>query len=368
MEIFYKVFVFTIALSIIVFVHEYGHFWVARKNGVKIDAFSIGFGPEFFGWTDRFGTRWKFSMIPLGGYVKMFGDADASSAKSASVEDELKHLTLEGKRPLQRIAVAAAGPIANFIFTIIVFSFLFSVKGITVVEPIILQIAPKSIAEKSGFKEQDKILSLDGKNVDDFQFFKKYLKEKAGHTISIEFMRNNIKELTNVDLFTIDEKTGEKKPASVLGIVPSTSFKPVPVLEGLAYAFTLTFDMIVKTFSFLFSLITFQEKSAEIGGILTIGDQITKAAEHGIWVLFEFMAFLSLQLGAINLLPVPVLDGGHIVMNTIEMIIRRPVHQKIQEWLYRIGAGLVIALMGYGLLSDIKRYAIVEKILSFFGF
>lgn len=367
MAFLYKFLVFAVTLSVIVFVHEYGHFWVARKNGVKVDVFAIGFGPELFGWNDKYGTRWKFCLLPLGGYVKMFGDADPSSAKSTKVDETLKHLTLEGKRPLQRIAVAAAGPIANFIFTILAFAFLFTFKGMPVIEPTILQVNPESIAKKAGFEEGDKIVALNQQEVKDFVYFKQFLKENAGKTISIQFMRNGESKTIDVDLNVVDEQTGEKKPASILGIVPSTTFKSISFFEGLKDAFVMTFDMIIKTFSFLFSLITFQEKGAEIGGILTIGDQMTRAAEHGFLTLLNFMAFLSLQLGAINLLPVPVLDGGHIMMNSIEMLIRRPIPLKMQEWLYKIGGALVISLMGYGLISDFKRYAIIAKILSFLG-
>lgn len=369
MEFLYNFLIFTVALSIIVFVHEYGHFWVARRNGVKVDVFSIGFGPEFFGWTDKLGTRWKFSMVPLGGYVQMHGDADVSSRPgTVTLLEAEKNISLEGKTPLQRIAVASAGPIANFIFTIVVFSFIFTLKGVTIISPIIQTIKEDSVAHKAGLQVNDKIITIDNKEVENFIDLRKILKEKSGQYIDIKIEREGIQKDFTIEMVIKDEKTGEKKPVSILGFTPTTDFKPVSLVEGITQAFTMTFNLIETTFTFLLRLITFQNRNAEIGGIITIGDQVSKAAEHGIWTLLEFMAFLSLQLGAINLLPVPVLDGGHIFMNTMEIILRRPISMAVQTWLYRIGATMVFSLMGYGLLSDIMRYSLFQKALSFIGF
>jgi regulator of sigma E protease len=359
--------IIALVFSVIVFVHEYGHFWVARKNGVQVDEFSIGFGPEMFGWTDKLGTRWKICPLPFGGYVKMHGDADASSKPSGDIDENERHLTLEGKTPLQRIAVASAGPIANFIFTLVAFCFLFSLKGITVIEPIIQTVAPNSIAERIGLQINDHILALDDKPIEDFMFFRKYLKEKAGQTVKIKISREKEEKVFDVELVKINASTGKKTPSSALGFSPTTTFKPVPVLEGLTYGFTYTADLIYRSFVGIISLITLQEKSVEMGGLLTIGDQISKAADHGFWTLLEFMAFLSLQLGVINLLPIPVLDGGHILMNFIEIVIRRPVNQKVQEWLYRVGLILVLSLMIYANFSDLRRYTSIDKVLNLVG-
>ncbi|CAO5674999.1 MAG: Metalloprotease MmpA [Holosporales bacterium] len=364
----YTLLVIAFVFSMIVFVHEYGHFWVARKNGIRVDEFSIGFGPELLGWTDSLGTRWKISAIPLGGYVKMFGDADASSQRSLDVNEDLRHMTMEGKSPLQRIAVAAAGPVANFIFTIIAFCFLFTLKGISTIEPIIQSVASNSIAERVGLKPNDKFLEVDGKKIENFLEIRKIAKEKAGQKLKIQILRDDQQKTIDLELVTIDEKTGEKKPSTIIGFSPLTVFKPVPVLEAVTTAFTLTIDMIYKGFVGIISIITFQEKNAELGGLLTIGDQISKAADHGFWMLLYFMAFLSLQLGIINLLPIPVLDGGAILMNTIEMIIRRPINQKTQELFFRIGLFIVLSLMIYSNLSDLKRYTVIDKALTFFGF
>ncbi len=363
----YNLFIIALVFSIIVFVHEYGHFWVARKNGIKVEDFSIGFGPELFGWTDKLGTRWKISAIPLGGYVKMFGDADASSQRSLDVNEDLRHMTMEGKSPLQRIAVASAGPIANFIFTIVAFCFLFTLKGISTVEPIIQSVAKNSIAERVGLKENDKFIAIDGKKIEDFLEIRKIAKEKAGKSISIDILRGEETKSFELELATVDEKTGEKKPTSTIGFSPLTVFKPVSILEGITTSFTLTMEMIYKGFSGIISLLTFQEKNAELGGLLTIGDQISKAADHGFWMLLYFMAFLSLQLGIINLLPIPVLDGGAILMNTIEIIIGRPINAKVQEWFFKIGLFIMLSLMIYANFSDLKRYTIIDKALTFVG-
>lgn len=367
MDFAYKFLIFSIALSIIVFVHEYGHFWVARKNGIRVDVFSIGFGPEFFGWTDKLNTRWKFCIIPLGGYVKMYGDADASSKSDTSgICESEKHLTMEGKTPLQRIAVAGAGPVANFIFTIVVFIGLFIFKGLPEVLPIIESVKEDTPAFIAGLKPEDKILTINEKPIKEFFDVRTLLRQHAGELITLKIERNGKQQDISVDLNKT--KGDSKKPTFVLGVIPKTEYKSISVFESVHQAFTKTGSMIVSSFGFLFSLLTFQEKSAEIGGIITIGDQVTQAADKGISVLIEFMALLSLQLGVINLLPVPVLDGGHILMNTIELLLRRPITQKTQDFLYKIGFVFVLGLMGYGIFSDITRYAVVEKFLALIGF
>ncbi|HCU06168.1 MAG TPA: RIP metalloprotease RseP [Holosporales bacterium] len=372
--IIHQILPFIVALSIIVFVHEYGHFWVARRNGVKVDVFSIGFGHELFGWTDSHGTRWQFSLIPLGGYVKMHGDENAASqpSESSSIKEEEKALTLQGKTPLQRIAVAAAGPLANFIFSILVFFVIFNFKGEPIIQPVIGKIFEHSAAERSGLQVNDKILKVQHVDIKTFLDIKKPLSENAGTSVPVLVERDGTEQTVTVDLFSIDDTTQEKTPVKTLGISPKSSdeaiqFNPLSFMDAVKQSFYMTYRFIVDTLVGFGVLITGGMKGGQLGGILSIGDAFSQAASDGIWPFLQLMAWISIQLGVINLFPVPVLDGGHILMNTVELIIRRPIPEIVQLWFYRIGATLVIGLMSYAMLSDVSRYKLVERFLSMIG-
>lgn len=373
--IIHQILPFIVALSIIVFVHEYGHFWVARRNGVKVDVFSIGFGHELFGWTDSHGTRWQFSLIPLGGYVKMHGDENAASqpSESSSLKEDEKALTLQGKTPLQRIAVAAAGPLANFIFSILVFFVIFNFKGEPIIQPVVGKIFENSAAERSGLQVNDKILKVQDVEIKTFLDIKKPLNEHAGTSVLVLVEREGKEQTITVDLFSIDEATQEKTPVKTLGISPTSSddaiqFNPLSFVEAVKQSFYMTYRFIVDTLVGFGVLLTGGMKGAQLGGILSIGDAFSQAASDGIWPFLQLMAWISIQLGVINLFPVPVLDGGHILMNTVELIIRRPIPEIVQLWFYRIGAALVIGLMSYAMLSDVSRYKLVERFLNLIGF
>ena len=373
--IIHQILPFIVALSIIVFVHEYGHFWVARRNGVKVDVFSIGFGHEIFGWTDSHGTRWQFSLIPLGGYVKMHGDENASSqpSESSSLEEDEKALTLQGKTPLQRIAVAAAGPLANFIFSIFLFFVIFNFKGEPVIQPVIGKIFENSAAERSKLQVNDKILKMNGTEVKTFLDIKKPLNDSAGAIVAVLVEREGKEETINVNLFSIDDVTKEKKSIKTLGISPAGTgsniqYSPLSFIDSVKHSVFMTYRMVVDTILMFGTLLTGGMKGAQLGGILSIGDAFSQAASDGIWPFLQLMAWISIQLGVINLFPVPVLDGGHILMNTVELIIRRPISAAVQMWFYRIGATLVMGLMGYAMLSDVSRYKLIERFLNLIGF
>lgn len=356
---------FVVALSIIVFVHEYGHYWVAIRNKVKIEVFSIGFGKEIIGWTDKRGTRWKFCMIPLGGYVKMYGDANAASQPGveSTLTTEEKAKTLQGKTPLQRIAVASAGPIANFIFAVFVFLCIFNIRGVPSIPPIIGEVLKDSVAERDGLKPKDKIISINDHKINDFFAIKQHIMSNVGKTIIVKVERDQkIKEISVVLL-----ENGKKKVT--LGIKPTDeiTYEKSPFTETVSTSFFITKSLIMETLWGFSMIITGQTKSADIGGIITIGDAFSKAANEGIWAFLQLMAWISIQLGVINLFPIPLLDGGHIMMNTIELIIRRPLNEKMQTWFYRFGAVFVLGLMSYGILNDLVRYKVLGKVLGLFG-
>ncbi len=357
---------FLIVLTILVFFHELGHFLAARRYGVKVDAFSIGFGPELFGWNDSKGTRWKFSIIPLGGYVKMFGDADASSKpdkkKQKSLTPEEFAQTLEGKTPWQKAVVAASGPLANFLLAIVFFATLFVFQGIPTDKPVIGTVYQKSLAAKSGIMAGDEILKFNGADIQSFKDLAANIKKNVGESISLDIKRDDQMIKMGIDLF--EEKDGEKTPINQLGIMPS--YEKVSVFWAIPMAIESTWDFIVRMLEGIGSLITGQSKG-ELGGIIAIGDMASKSFETGIFTLIYFMTILSINLGLLNLFPIPMLDGGHIVLAAIEGATGRPVNEKVQEVLYFIGFAFVMSIMVIATWSDIKRYKVIQMITSLFS-
>lgn len=361
---------FVIILTILVFVHELGHFLVARRNGVKVTVFSIGFGPELFGWTDRNQTRWRFSLVPLGGYVKMLGDADPSSTrvdeKVALTEEEKKH-TLHHKTPLQQIAVAAAGPIANVLFAIVVLSGLIMVKGVPFVAPIIHKIEPGMLAEKAGFVIGDKILKVDQKVIKDFSQLRHVIREVIGKDAVFEIDRGGQVLKKTVSFYEVDSTDQQKKPVTRLGIMPGEPeyIRHNPIMSVVS-GFEVCWDLTTETFKGLASLISGKSSSNELGGILSIGDMAAQSTKNGLTSVIWLMALLSINLALINLLPIPVLDGGHILLCALEGIRGKPLTAKAQEFIFLIGFLLVSGVMLLATWNDLMRYKVFQIIRSWF--
>ncbi|MBX9805057.1 MAG: RIP metalloprotease RseP [Alphaproteobacteria bacterium] len=350
---------FLIVLTILVFVHELGHYLVARYNKVKIEVFSIGFGPELFGWNDKARTRWKVSMIPLGGYVKFFGDADASSRpdteslESMSAED--KSSTLHSKPVGQRMAVSAAGPFANFLFAIVVLAGLYMVKGEPFIPATVGAVAPGKLAEKAGLKEGDKILKLNDVSVSDFHALRKVIVNNKGKEVDIRISRDNQEQVIHVKM--VETVNGVEKPVGVLGIGPTLpEYRDVNPLSAITHAVGTTWTASVDTLIGIGQMISGKRSADEMGGILMIGDLAGKSAKGGVAALLVFMAFLSINLGLINLLPIPVLDGGHILFYGIEAIVGKPVPEKIQEYAFMVGLAIVVSVMLLTTWNDVVRF------------
>jgi len=350
---------FLVVLTILVFVHELGHYLVARYNKVKVEVFSIGFGPELFGWYDGAGTRWKFSLVPLGGYVRMYGDADASSRpdteslKEMSAED--KDQTLHSKPVGQRMAVSVAGPLANFLFAIVVLTGLFIVKGEPVIPTTIGAVIPGKIAEKVGLKEGDKIISLNGVPVKDFHELRHSIISHKGQEVDILFSRDNAEQTVHVKMVETDA-TGKEKPVGVIGIAPHfPEYVKINAFEAVTHAVQKTWVTCVDALTGIGQMITGKRSSEELGGILSIGDMAGKSAKGGLASLLFFMAFLSINLGLINLFPIPVLDGGHLLFYGIEAVLGKPVPEKIQEYGFIAGLAIVLGIMLMSTWNDVVR-------------
>lgn len=357
---------FILVLTVLVFIHEFGHFWVARKYGVKVEAFSIGFGPELFGFTDKKGTRWRFSVIPLGGYVKMFGDADVSSSK---LDKKLKNIsiqemqqTLHSKTPWQRIMVAFAGPLANYLLAILLMVLVFWLKGVPFTPPTIGNVLPDMPAHKAGIIAGDKIIQINQEKIENFIDIAKFLRTHQGQDIVIKLERDGKDLDLSIPLYE-RQADGTNKPLNLLGVSPAgVSYKTVSYLEVLKASIWTPIQMSIDTLIGIGRMIAQKQSSKELGGILAIGDMAAKSTHGGIFMIMWFMAILSVNLGLVNLLPIPVLDGGQIMMHCIEAIRGKPLSEKVQEYIFMIGVALVLSIMLMSTWNDLNRYNIFQMI------
>jgi regulator of sigma E protease len=357
---------FLVVLTVLVFVHELGHYLVARRNGVRIEVFSIGFGPEIFGWFDRAGTRWKLSAIPLGGYVKMFGDSDASSMPSGAVHEmsvEERAVSFHHKRLGQRVAVVAAGPAANFIFAIVVLAILFATVGQPFTPPDVGQVQPNSAAERGGIKPGDTIAQIDGKKIERFEDVQQAVRLNDGAAMTIVVKRDGQDVALSVtpQQTELTDRFGNVHHLGLLGIGRSgVDYVRRNPASAVWWAAQETWNLSTGTLTAVWQMIIGARTTDELGGPLRIAQMSGEVAQGGIVLLIQFMAVLSVNLGLINLFPIPVLDGGHLLFYAAEAIRGRPLSQRAQEYGFRIGLALVLTLMVFVTWKDLVHIGIVE--------
>jgi regulator of sigma E protease len=361
------VFWFLVVLTVLVFVHELGHYLIARRNGVRIEVFSIGFGPELFGWHDRAGTRWKFSAVPLGGYVKMFGDVDPSSGMATPLFAQMsasdREVSFHGKRLGQRAAIVAGGPLANFVFAVVVLALLFMTYGEPFTPAEIGQVTADSAAAKAGMQVGDVITSIDGQTIDRFEDVQQIVRLNPGSQMTIVVRRNNEPVTLHVtpSLTEFTDRFGGSHKIGLLGIGHSgVDYVRRAPLTAMYRSVAETWNMSAATFQALWQIIVGSRPSDELGGPLRIAQISGEVAQIGIGPLLSFMAVLSINLGLINLFPVPVLDGGHLLFYAAEAIRGKPLGQRAQEYGFRIGLALVLTLMVFATWNDLVHVGIVE--------
>ena len=363
----YYVVPFLIILGILVFVHELGHFLMARFLGVKVDEFSLGFGKELWGFTDKAGTRWKLSAIPLGGYCKFFGDADASSStnddeKLQELSDEDKKVTFALQHPVKKLWIVLAGPLTNYLFAILIFASIFYFMGKINFPPVIGGIMPNSAAEQVGLQVNDKVLSINGASIKHFSDIRKEVELTTDGQVDVELLRGEEVISLNFPLKAVEvvDNTGAKSSHMMLGI---TSLNAVEIEKGdtsvvtaLKEATVECWELTTTTLRGLGQMVTGKRSGEEIGGIIRIAEMsgdITK--QYGLLNLFVFMAILSVNLGLINLFPIPVLDGGHVVIYVVEMIFGRELNEKLKENMFKFGLSFILLLMVYATWNDFVR-------------
>lgn len=355
---------FLAILTLVIFVHEMGHYLVGRWCGIGVKAFSIGFGRELVGFTDKHGTRWKVSAIPLGGYVKFAGDENGASipdqaALEAMSPEERKH-AFQTQPVWKRALTVVAGPFANVLLTIAIFSVFFALYGQVVTNAVVSTVMPGTPAEIAGFKSGDKFVSIDGKLIKSFSDVQRYVAPRADQELSFVVERNGTELTLKATPLTreIDDAFGNKVKTAVLGIqtIPAESGYEVKTFTPLAavnHAVSETAFIIRETGHFFVRLVKGREDKCQLGGPVKIATMAGQAAERGVDWLIQLAAFLSVGIGILNLLPIPPLDGGHLLLYGVESVQRRPVSPNVQEMIFRIGGLLVLAFMGFVIFNDL---------------
>jgi regulator of sigma E protease len=355
---------FLFVLTIIVFVHEFGHFIMARWTGVKVQSFAIGFGKEVIGMTDRYGTRWKVGWLPLGGYVKFEGDANVASLPKASSLESNKKLApgnFYGKSVAQRASVVAAGPLANFILAIVIFTISFMIVGVPLTEPRVDAVQTGSPAEKAGIESGDLIRRINGSSIKSFDDIQRIVMPRAGETLTVEVERaGELRRFQIVPEYReIEDGFGGKVKIGLMGVTrPKDStyiYERKNPVEALGLGVAETWQIIEGSMHFLKRVATGQENANQLGGPLAIAQISGKAAQLGFYELMRIAAMLSVSIGLINLFPVPMLDGGHLMYYAVEVIRGKPLAPSAQEWGFRVGFALVLALMFFATWNDLAR-------------
>ena len=356
----HNIFAFVIILSLIVFVHEFGHYYIAKLCGVKVEEFSIGFGKELFGINDKSGTRWKFSIMPFGGYVKMFGDKNpASIADQKTIKefsDQEKKIAFYCQNVYKRIAIVFAGPAANFIFTIIIFTILFKVQGMSIILPVVDQTMENSAAAKAGIISGDLITKIDDVKITDFEQMHKMVIENGNKSLRLEIKRGEKIILFNItpQISASKDFFGNEIKLPLLGISASQiQYHKLNLGAAFLHANYETYQMSVSIFKAVGQLITGKKSIKELGGPVKIAEYSGQSMSMGLMVVLWFMAMISVNLGAMNLLPLPVLDGGHLFYYLIEIIMGRPLPEKVQSLGFQFGFAVLIALMIFTTYNDV---------------
>ena len=357
---------FLLVISLIVFIHEMGHYLVGRWSGIGIVAFSFGFGPEIWGFTDRHGTRWKISAIPLGGYVRFYGDADAASTPDFDALEDLtpeeRARTFTGAALWKRALTVAAGPIANFLLAIVILAGIFGVYGKYIADPVVAQVSAGSAAEAAGIVPGDLLLRIDGNPIATFDDVQRYVSIRPGVPMTLTVRRGG--EEVNIPmtpkLTEIKDRFGNKIELGIIGIMTDRSSGNLRVVhftpgEAVVEAVRETGHIVTGTFRYIGNILAGRMKADQLGGPIAVAQAAGQVATLGIVALLHLAAVLSVSIGLLNLMPVPVLDGGHLMFYAVEALRGKPVGETAQGIAFRVGMFLVLSLMVFVTWNDITR-------------
>ena len=367
MEIFNFIIPFLVLISVVVFIHEFGHYYFAKKYGVGVTDFSIGFGKELFGFNDKSGTRWKFCLIPLGGYVKFFGDRNVFS--ESEQQDVINKYSEEDKKKLfilkplyQRSIIVAAGPLANFVLAIVVFSIINMISGKDVTPAVISEVQEDSPAFISGLKKNDRIIAIDRKEVTSILEVSTFINVSTKDEIEFLILRNDEESTILVKPNLVDGKDafGNSVKKRMIGIRLSPPHnkefekKPLGPTSAIYYSVKEVWFVTITSLNYMGKMITGSADTSQLGGPIRIAKITGQISEYGIIPFFSILAYISISLGLINLFPIPMLDGGHLMFYFFEKILGKPLSQKVQEGFFRIGLFLLFSLMFFVTFNDLK--------------
>jgi len=350
---------FLLLLTVLVFVHEMGHFLIARWCGVRVEVFSIGFGPELIGFTDRLGTRWRFSMVPLGGYVRMFGQEgnvlEGGAGRAMSPEERV--VAFDAKSVWRRAAIVAAGPIANLIFAVVVLTAILASLGKVLQSPEIGKVLPDSAAAAAGLQPGDKIVSLNGSSIESFDEIRNYVVLHLDQPLVLGIQRGASTLTVNLTPRIVEDTNifGSQRVGRIgIASIGSGKIVKLSLPEAAGEAVREVYDMSGAIVTGIGQIVTGKRSGEEIQGGLRMAKMTGEAAKAGFLTLVGLAATISVNLGLVNLLPIPMLDGGHLAFYAIEAIRGRPLGARAQEWGLRLGVAFVLSLMVFATWNDIK--------------
>lgn len=358
---------FLFVLTVVVFFHELGHFLVARWCGVSIEAFSIGFGPEIWGFNDRHGTRWKLSVIPLGGYVRFLGDENAASAPDSeaveAMSEEERRDSFHGKGLAARAAIVAAGPIANFILAVVIFTLVFSTVGRFVSPAEVDSVVPDSAAAAAGFEPGDVVVKIDGSQIDSFAEMQRIVSTHPEEELSFLVRRgeSEVTLLATPELQEVEDPFGSTQRIGRLGIRgvvgSEATMETYDPFTSFVMGLEETWFVVERTGSYLAGVVTGTQAADQLGGPIRIAQVSGQVAQIGFGALLNMTAVLSISIGLLNLLPIPMLDGGHLLFYAIEAVRGRPLSGRAMEIGFRVGLAFVLMLMIFATWNDIRNLA-----------
>jgi len=355
---------FLFVLLVVVFVHEMGHYLVGRWCGIGVKAFSIGFGPELLGYTARSGTRWKLCAIPLGGYVKFMGDMNATSTPdpdaTAALSEAEQRVAFHTQPVWKRALTVVAGPVFNFLLTIVVFSVMFSIYGRSVLDPTVAEVRPNSPAAEAGIQPGDRFVSVNGTTVENFADVQRLVSGRAGDQLTFTVNRNGEEITVSATPELVEQKDalGNAVQTGVIGVTNNqdvgqgrmVEYGPV---EAVKQGVLETGYIISRTGQFLQRFVVGREDKCQLGGPVKIAEMSGQAAQLGFMWLIQLAALLSVGIGILNLLPIPPLDGGHLLFYALEAGLRRPVSERVMEAVYRVGMFAVLGFMAFVFWNDL---------------
>ncbi|MBV8096217.1 MAG: RIP metalloprotease RseP [Acetobacteraceae bacterium] len=355
---------FLVVLGVLVFIHELGHYLAARWRGVHVEAFSIGFGQALASWTDRSGTIWKLAWIPLGGYVKLHGQERPQDVPAKVRATWIPGRTFHEKPVLSRMIIVAAGPAANFVLAMVLFTGLFAIAGKPAV-PVVSEVRTNSAAAHAGFAPGDQIEAINGAHVDSFEDVQRMVSARPGEPLTVRVLRDG--QDRDLQIVTETEVSGGRR-VGVMGVRGSnTAFVRVPPLEAIRDGAVQTWDVTAQTVVGVSQMITGRRGTDDIGGPLRIAQLSGQVAELGLASLVSFIAVLSVNLGLINLIPIPLLDGGHLLFYLAEAVRGRPISPRAQEYGFRAGLALLVSLFIFATWNDLTHLGLFRWVAGLIG-